>query len=215
MLREGRGGGKRVSAATACAPPQELDIAAAAQAMRRLKQRPLFSIRQDDERLDAQLAAAGYEIVDPVVMYTLPIDRLTDRHIPPVTAFEIWEPLAIMEEIWQQGGIGAARIEVMRRVQVKTAIFARWRDRPAGVAFAGVHHDICMVHAVEVLPHQRRQGVAVWMMRRAAFWGAARGARYICVLCVVKNQAANALYRALGFEEAGRYHYRALLEQGK
>jgi GNAT superfamily N-acetyltransferase len=67
-----------------------------------------------------------------------------------------------------------------------------------------------LVHAVEVLPHQRRQGVAQWMMRRAAFWGKAQGAHHLAVLCVAQNKGANALYRALGFAVAGRYHYRIL-----
>ena len=208
VLRDGQGGGKRVSAATAQGPVRPEDIAEAEAGMAALGQDALFMIRAGDEALDAMLADAGYGVIDPVILYTLPIERLTDVPIPRVTAFEIWEPLAIMREIWAAGGIGPARLEVMARARVKTAIFSRWDEKPAGVAFAALHDGICMVHAVEVPPHQRRKGVAQWIMRRAAFWGQARGASHLAVLCVEQNVAANALYRALGFAEAGRYHYR-------
>ena len=50
------------------------------------------------------------------------------------------------------------------------------------------------------------------MMRRAALWGQAQGARHLAVLCVEHNQGANRLYQALGFVEVGRYHYRHIPE---
>jgi N-acetylglutamate synthase len=207
-LREGQGGGQRVSAATARDAVAEDDIDRAEQAMRGIGQQPLFMIREGDEALDEMLAARGYAVKDPVTIYNTPIEALTDRPIPRVTAFEIWEPLAIMAEIWASGGIGPARLAVMGRAEVKTGILARWNEKPAGVGFAALHEDICMVHAVEVLPHQRKQGVAGWIMRRAALWGLARGASHLAVLCVQENTPANALYRAMGFAPVGGYHYR-------
>lgn len=207
-LREGKDGGKRVSAATAAGSVTDADIPQAESAMKALGQDPLFMIRDGDDALDGLLDARGYQFIDPVIMYTLPIEALTDVPIPRVTAFNIWEPLAIMREIWASGGVGPARQAVMARAKVKTAILSRWNEMPGGVAFAAVHDGICMVHAVEVLAHQRRQGVAQWMMRRAAFWGQAQGATHLAVLCVEQNEGANGLYRALGFAEQGRYHYR-------
>ncbi|MDF1726521.1 MAG: GNAT family N-acetyltransferase [Sulfitobacter sp.] len=209
-IRDGQGGGKRVSAATAEGPADDTDIAAAEAAMREMGQSPLFMIREGDEALDAALADRCYSLIDPVILYTLPIDQLTDRPIPRVTTFAIWEPLAIMREMWTAGGIGPARLAVMARAQTKTAIMARWDEKPGGVAFAACHEGICMVHAVEIPPHQRRKGVAQWIMRQAAFWGQAQGATQMAVLCVEQNEGANALYRSMGFAEAGRYHYRQL-----
>ena len=207
-LREGQGGGKRVSAATALGPVDSDDILQAETAMRAMGQQPLFMIRQGDDVLDALLETQGYAIIDPVILYTLPIAQLTDVPIPRVTAFTIWEPLAIMTEIWARGGIGAERLDVMARARVKTGVLARWNEKPACVAFAGVHENVCMVHAVEVLPHQRRQGVAEWLMRAAAYWGQTEGATHLAVLCVAQNIGANAFYRSLGFAATGRYHYR-------
>lgn len=207
-LRDGADGGKRVSAATAIGDVTDGDIPSAEVAMRGMGQRPLFMIREGDEELDALLAGRGYELIDEVQLYVAPIDLLTDVPIPRVTCFTIWEPLAIMSEIWASGGVGPARLDVMARAHAKTGILARWNEKPAGVAFAGVHDSVAMVHAVEVAEHQRKQGVAQWIMRAAAFWGAAQGATHIAVLCVTENKPANALYTKLGFTPVGTYHYR-------
>ncbi|WP_432817341.1 GNAT family N-acetyltransferase [Sulfitobacter sp. JB4-11] len=209
-LRDGQGGGQRVSAATALGTVNEAQVAAAEKAMLDKGQTALFKLHPGDDALDAMLAARGYVQRDKTVMYQIPIEALTDRPIPPVTAFTIWEPLAIMKEIWATDGIGPSRLAVMARTAVKTAIFARWNEKPAGAAFVALDGDVCMVHGLVVLPFQRRQGVAEWMMRRAAFWGREQGARIMSVLCVAENAPANALYRALGFAEAGQYHYRVL-----
>jgi GNAT superfamily N-acetyltransferase len=207
-LRDGAGGGKRVSAATARAAVSDSDIDLAEAAMREMGQDPLFMIRTGDAALDAMLDARGYALIDEVRMYVAPVEMLTDTPVPRVTCFNIWEPLAIMAEIWAAGGIGPARLAVMDRAQVKTGILARWNEKPAGVAFAAVHDGVTMVHAVEVLGHQRMQGVAQWMMRAAAFWGAKHGARHVAVLCVTANKPANALYTKMGFTPVGAYHYR-------
>ncbi|WP_299599979.1 GNAT family N-acetyltransferase [uncultured Tateyamaria sp.] len=211
-IRDGQGGGKRVSAATAEGPVTKPDLAVAEAAMRDIGQTPLFMVRQDEDALDHLLDAHGYTIVDPTNGYVAPVATLTDIPIPRVTAFSIWEPLAIMEDIWAAGGIGPARLAVMHRAKVKTAILARHKDKPAGTAFAAIHDGIAMVHAVEVLAHQRRQGVAQWIMRRAAFWAAENGADRIAVLTTAANGPANALYRGLGFRQVCGYHYRTAPE---
>lgn len=214
-LREGRGGGKRVSAATPVSPVKDIDIRTAEEAMRALGQIPLFMLRGEDAALDTALDRRGYSIVDPVTVLAAPIARLTDVPIPPVTTFVIWEPLAIMREIWEQGGIGPARIDVMSRAETKTGILARCDNRPAGVGFVAVSDGIAMVHAVEVLPDHRRKGAAGWIMRQAAFWAKDQGALWMAVLCTDANTPALALYSALGFEPVGQYHYRMDIETGE
>lgn len=207
-LRDGEGGGQRVSAATVDGAFEASNLDAAEADMRARGQVPLFQVREEGSALESALAARGYTAKDKTLLYSLPIKKLTDTPIPRVTAFEIWEPLAIMHDIWATDGIGPQRRAVMARAATKTSVLARWNEKPAGAGFVGVHKTIAMVHALVVLPHQRRQGVAEWMMRRGAFWGQAQGAAHICVLCVADNAPANAFYRALGFAQVGRYHYR-------
>ena len=213
-LRDGQGGGNRVSSATAMGPVTVGDIEAAENAMIDKGQEPLFMIRGIDAALDAKLAARGYQVIDPVVLLTAPVKSLAEVPIPPLTTFTIWEPLAIMDEIWAKGGVGPARRAVMARAGTKTAVFARWKDKPAGVAFVALSGKIAMVHAVEVLEHQRRQGVAQWIMRQAAVWAARQGATTLAVLCTKENAPALGLYSALGFAPSGQYHYRVKPDSG-
>lgn len=214
-LRSGAGGGKRVSAATATGAITPSDIDAAESEMRALGQSPLFMIRPGEDALDADLETRGYAMIDPVDLLTCSMEKLTDVLIPPVTTFTIWEPLAIMGEIWAQGGIRPARLAVMQRAATKTAILARWNQKPAGTGFVAIDGPVAMVHAVEVLPAQRRQGVAQWIMRQAAFWAASKGANTMAVLCVKSNDAALQLYSGLGFEPATAYHYRQHPDAGE
>ncbi|MHA6324845.1 GNAT family N-acetyltransferase [Roseivivax sp. CAU 1753] len=214
ILRAGQGGGKRVSAATAADSWTASQIAPAEAAMRGLGQTPLFMIRQGEAELDAELEARGYRVVDPTVILSAPIDAIDDRDIPRVTAFTIWEPLAIMYEIWAAAGIGPARLAVMDRVTApKTAILGRINDNPGGVAFAAIADRNVVVHAVEVVPKLRNMGLAKWMMRQAARWGRAHGATHLVILVTRANATANALYAALGMSEIGGYHYRTHPEE--
>jgi len=208
-LRDGGGGGKRVSCATAAGDWDRDDLAAAEQAMRLMGQDALFMIRAGEDALDAALATEGYAVIDPVTLWLAPVNSLTDLEIPRVKAFAIWEPLAIMHEIWAEGGIGPARYQVMDRAEgPKAAIFGRTDDKPAGAGFCAIHDGIAMVHALEIRAAHRGKGLGKWMMRRAAIWAQENGADWIAALCVQENAAANGLYASLGFEPVGEYHYR-------
>lgn len=208
-LRAGERGGNRVSAATQDAPFTPGDLDRAEDAMRAMGQQPLFMIRPGDDDLDASLATRGYAIRDAVTIYTCPVELLCDLPLPRVTAFTIWEPLAIMREIWAEGGIGPGRLAIMDRVAgPRTGILARYNDKPGGTAFVAIHKDTAMLHALEILPHQRKQGLGKWMMRAAALWAAKQGAHTMSVMCTDANSGANALYTSLGMDAVGHYHYR-------
>ncbi|MDX1780000.1 MAG: GNAT family N-acetyltransferase [Thalassovita sp.] len=209
LIREGRGGGQRVSAATALGPVAAGDIAQAEAAMQALSQPRLFQIRQGQDDLDRMLAERGYQVVDPVNMWIAPVGDIATEFPPPVTAFSVWEPLAIQIDIWAKGGIGPGRIAVMERAKgPKTSLLGRLNDSHAGTAFVSIHDRIAMLHALEVLPHQRKQGMARWFMRLAAFWARDNGATHLSVVCTRENEAANNLYQSLGMSLRGQYHYR-------
>ncbi len=208
-IREGRGGGQRVAAATAEAPVTAADLPAAEAAMADLGQPRLFMIRPGDGVLDDLLAAAGYRVKDPVLLYAVATGRLTAEPLRPVSAFDIWPPLAIMADLWAAGGIGAARLAVMDRAEdPKTAILARHRDQPAGAAFVALDGDIAMIHAIEVAPALRRSGVGANILRAAAHWAGRRGAAHLTLAVTRDNAPANALYASLGMQVVGHYHYR-------
>ncbi|MEM7733193.1 MAG: GNAT family N-acetyltransferase [Pseudomonadota bacterium] len=208
LLRDGQGGGKRVSAATAARDVDEADVVAAEEAM---GQAPLFMILAGQEGLDTLLAARGYEVVDPVNLYYGSLEGMAEAPPPRARVFTIWPPLEIQKDIWTKGGIGPARVAVMHRAEgEKTAIFGRYENSPAGTAFVAIHEGIAMIHAVEVLTDHRKLGVGRMMTEHAVRWARGAEATHVAVLCTKANAGANALYASMGLEVVGEYHYRHL-----
>ena len=206
-LRRGLDGGKRVSAASALDPGA--DIAGAEAAMRDWNQRPLFQLTPKESALDAAQDARGYAVVDPVFIYAAPVESLLIDGSEVAKILRGDRRIALVEEIWTQGGIGPGRFAVMDRVNgPKSFILARLGDRPGAVGFVAVDGDVAMVHAIETLPHQRRKGAARLLMAGAARFAHEAGAVTLALAVTEANEPANALYRALGMTVAGRYHYR-------
>ncbi len=202
-LRDGAGGGKRVSAASCEGDWTEEDLA-----MLDTRTGRLVLIRALDQALDAALAARGWRIVDPVVAYAAPVTTLA-ADLPPLAAFPHWPPLAVTRAIWDEGGIGPDRVAVMERASgTRTALLARDGDRPAGVAFVACLGTDAMLHALEVRPPFRRKGVGTTLLVAAANWAAAVGADHLSLVVTERNAAARALYARLGLQVVGQYHYR-------
>ncbi len=200
ILRDGGGGGKRVS--SAYVPGQHLD----AQDCLGVS---LFQLREDQVQIDSMLADEGYKIVDPTLIYSMPIDPAYRYEIPPVTVFEIWPALELMRDIWRVGGIGPARLAVMDRVTgAKTGLFGRINDHAGGVGFVAIHEGVAMLHALEVLASARLNGLGRFMSQAAYNWAAEQGAVTFTLAVTEANEGARALYRSLGMSQVERYHYR-------
>lgn len=209
-FRVGRapGAGGRVNSARVAGDWADADIDAAIAVMRDWDQPAVFRVLDGDDRLRAALEARSFARQNPTAIMSAPVAALTDRDLPPVTAFAIWPPMAIQRDIWAAGNIKAARQQVMLRVpEPRTALLGRIKDRAAGAGFVAIHGDMAMVHALEVLPPWRRLGVAGWLMRKAAFWAAENGASRIGLAVSRANEGAVALYRAMGFDEIAGYAY--------
>jgi GNAT superfamily N-acetyltransferase len=206
IIREGAGGGQRVSAATIIPSHNNPKINSAATKMQSLGQNSLFMIRGSDTQLDNDLHTLGYRIVDPVVILAAPVDSLrngTQMNIHPVS--KLASPNEATKNIWAEGGIGPARLDIMARVKTpKTILIAD----DMGVAFAAIHNGIAMIHAVEVAKAHRRKGVANALMYHAIKWAKDQGSTWVSVLTVRENIPAITLYENLGMKKAATYHYR-------
>lgn len=210
-VREGRGGGSRVSCASLDTAFEEADIDAAEAAHRALRQQPKFMIRDGDEALDKTLETRGYELCDPVVIYTAPVTGLPTE-APPLTAFAHWPPLAITREIWARTDIGPERQAVIERAAMpKTAILGRMKDRAAGAGFVAIHDGMAMIHGLAVLPEFRRHGLARALMAEANRWAIREGAGLLALAARRENPAACALCDALGMSPRLTCHYRRLV----
>ena len=211
LLRRGLGGGQRVSAASPLGPCTEADLPQAEAAMHAMAQAPLFLLTPQDSALDAALAARGYAVKDPVVVYSAPLATLGPAPPEPMTTFPHWPPMAIAEALWAEGGIGAERGAIMARASgPKTAILGRTEDRASGVAFVAIAGDCAFLHALHVTPHLRRRGAALNILRAAAIWSGQNGAGRLCLAVTRANEPACALYLSLGMLEQEEYHYRHL-----
>ncbi len=208
-IRDGAGGGSRVSACTATKSARIEEHPLAAGAMRALGQTPLFMVRTGEDALDAALSAAGYTVKDPTILYTTPIETIATERPPAVTCFQVWPPLATQAEIWDAGGVDDARLAIMHRANgPKTTVLGRVHDTPAGTAFAALHDGTAMFHAIETSHAFRRHCLARHMIRALAFWAQERGAHTAALLVTKANTAANTLYTSLGMQPVGGYHYR-------
>ena len=208
-LRRGLGGGQRVSAATATGPAGAHEIAAAERAMAAWGQAPIFMIRPGEEALDAALARRGYAVKDPVTLYAAAAGPLGAPRPQRLRHIRVWPPVAVQAELWEAGGIGPGRLAVMDRAAVpRVTLLGRIGQRSAGVAYVGACGDVAMLHALEVAPAGRRQGLGRDLMRGAALWAVEQGAAHLTVVVTDANHAANALYRSLGMVPVTRYHYR-------
>lgn len=208
-LRLGHDGGQRVSAASANGPANEAEIGAAERSMLALDQPRLFMISGKDTALDAALEARGYVVKDPVTMFACPVAVLAQHDPKGLAATRSEAPLAVMKEIWAAGRIEKGRLAVMARAAgAKTYLLGRVDDRAAGAAFIAMDGTSAMLHALEILPEHRRKGLGLAMTAAAAAWASEQGAETFSLIAVTANTAACGLYRSLGMQDVGHYHYR-------
>jgi len=209
-LRMGKGGGKRVSAATLTGSDASMkQIEAAASAMTAVDQSPLFMLKPGQDALDATLDDLGYKIIDPVVVYASPAEDLAQHAPVGLKVIPCSFPLAVQREIWASDDIGPERIEVMERSSdPKSFLMARHEDRAAGTVFVSSQGEIAMLHALTVSLRARRQGIGRNLTYGCAKWAMDQGATTFALVTTEENAAARALYEGLGMTAVTRYHYR-------
>ncbi|MEC7760433.1 MAG: GNAT family N-acetyltransferase [Pseudomonadota bacterium] len=214
-IREGLGGGSRVSSATEDWPVTEADLPAAEVAMRALGQTPQFMVRDGEGGLDNLLAAHGYDVKDPTNLWAVDARHLAgDGKLAMGLSYAMWPPLSLIRDIWVDGGIGPERQAVMERApDPKAGILIRSGDYPGGAAFVAVHEGLAIVHALHVLPDERRKGVARRLLKKAGIWALDHGIDVVGLAVTQGNTAANPLYAALGMTLRGQYHYRIKPEE--
>lgn len=208
QLREGLGGGQRVSSAYTKSAVSKDDLETAFDGMQSIGQPAVFMIRDGDDNLDAWLEQRGLTVSDPTALYVVSASDIA-RSYPITTIIPAWPPLAIQREIWTKNGIDDARIAVMERCpKPKTSMVMRINDTPAATVFLAQTGSITMLHALVVQPANRRLGVGEIALRAAAKWAVDQNADWLALAVTKANTPANALYQKLGMSSVAYYHYR-------
>lgn len=208
LVREGAGGGQRVSAATSAGVATPSDIPQAEDRMTSLGQRSLFMVRKHEDTLDTALAERGYRVKDPVTLYLAPADAW--EAVPPnAPLISGWPPLELQKDLWLQDGIGPARIAVMERAaSPKAALLLRDGQRAAATVFVSIAGKIAFIHALLVAREMRQRGFARQIMAAASTFAVRHAADWMALAVTRENIPANRLYQSLGMVASGGYHYR-------
>ncbi|MCC6303923.1 MAG: GNAT family N-acetyltransferase [Rhodobacteraceae bacterium] len=208
-FRDGAGGGRRVSAATAAREPTAAELASALAAFAAAGRPALFRLGPGEEALDRALAGHGLARADPTLLLVAPVAAVA-APAPGLEALAADAPTPALAALWDAGGTGRERLAVMARAAgPRVALLARAGEAAAGAAFVACDGEVAMLHALTVAPACRRLGIATAILRGAAGWAAGQGATAIAVATVEANGPARALFAALGFAVAGRYWYRS------
>jgi GNAT superfamily N-acetyltransferase len=206
-MRDGGGGGNRVSSSTAEGPVTAADLGALEAASARMGQTAQVMVRPGEAALDAVLHGAGYAVQDETLLYSAPVGAFPAP--PAETAYATWPPLAVQTALWAEAHVGPARMAVMERAAgPKAAILGRASERVSGTGYVAISGETAFLHALTVVPTLRRQGCARHMLWAAAAWAQSAGAIWLALAVTRANEGARALYASQGMQVVGQYHYR-------
>ncbi len=125
----------------------------------------------------------------------LTVVPMAERHLDALAELE----RTCFSEPWTRAGLAA-------ELESPAAVFAVAELCGQTAGYAGMHRvlDECYVDNVAVFPRFRRRGCARALMGYLIAGARAAGARFVSLEARPSNAGALALYRSLGFRQAGR-----------
>lgn len=161
-----------------------------------------------DERIDAELAGAGYSCEAETIVLTSLLARHGPHRDHPSTPTPSW---CDAQRAWMS--ISPHDVDgwlrVLSRITAPAAFAQTERaGRTVVVGLGAVRGEWLGLFEVATAPDLRRQGHASSLVTELAAWGRSVGARRAFLQVVADNEPAAALYRSLGFAEQYRYWYR-------
>lgn len=164
--------------------------------------------------LDARLAERGYRLQDDGFVLFKPVPPPAHFGVRPELAGVEWtfQPSTQWVKIYQSVLDGPRR-EALPRILDQLPwprVFFLYRKR--GLSFAtalAVNEDgMVGVECVATREEGRRRGAARALMQGIEEWARAQEAHTLYLHVRGSNAAARALYRSLGYQPVGRFHYR-------
>ncbi|MEL6280565.1 MAG: GNAT family N-acetyltransferase [Pseudomonadota bacterium] len=223
-LRFSKGGGRRVGSArplTGAIDDQQhalLDALPAIQTFYREREAPgyLQLVDAAARDLDPELVRLGWRAEAPTRFFKAPIDALANRALSTDRRpylVHVKTPLAAIDDLWREDGIGEGRRAVMNRAAHGAVWGARVENRFAGAVFASVGDRettaprVAQIHALYISPWARRRRAAADLIIQSAKWARDAGAEELTIDVLAANASARSLYENLGCQEAGGYVY--------
>lgn len=161
---------------------------------------------------DDVLAARGFSRLDETMVMTLPLEP--DRFAIDPAAIIARKP----DAAWAHGFAEANRVPERHRPTHDAMLAAiRWPaafaslvdgERKLAYGLAVAERGKVGLFDIVTVPAARRTGAGRRLVESLLAWGAKAGCTEAYLQVVATNAPAIALYRALGFAEVYRYHYR-------
>lgn len=180
-------------------------------------QRPRFHISEVSEPhgLDGVLEARGYARSERCLTMFKPVGaRKADLTGVEWTYFPSTQWFKIYTSVLDESRKAVAE-RIIENVPWPRAFFLyRRRGLSLSVGLA-VHEDgMVGIECLATREEGRRRGAARALMHGIEAWALEEGAHSLYLQVVESNEAAVKLYRSLGYEPVGRYHYRTLEPKG-
>ena len=159
--------------------------------------------------LDQRLATRGYRISDPCITLakTISSDVLKPDGVEYfATATPEWFDCYASVITPERRRVAP---QILARIQKMSAFCGYRRDgQIIATALAVAHRDVVIAECVATLAEARGTGAARAVMSGLEAWGAQQGCTVAALQALANNAPAQALYKALGYAECGRYHLR-------
>ena len=137
------------------------------------------------------------------------VERITHQDVPEICA--------LYKRVWESPTAHGVPVELLKSWQPTPLEFTSWMEgvtyfaarrhgRLVGVIGCEVTHGRCEILHLAVDPDARRQGVGAALVAAAVEWARHANAAQVWANSLSRFTAASALFKHLGFTEAGVLH---------
>lgn len=163
--------------------------------------------------LDRALDERGYRRESPVRLLTGVAGALRPVHPPPGMTLAVdtvptrdWR--AVLGATGEPGTDQRHETRLLHRVAPQACLVVFADGTPVGAGRAVAESGWTGIFSMATTPPARRRGVARLVMSAIEAWAQAHDAPRLYLQVEQSNQAGRRFYRAAGFTELARYHYR-------
>ncbi|ODT51177.1 GNAT family N-acetyltransferase [Devosia sp. 63-57] len=215
-IRRAAGGYTKRANSTQCFDPDDFEdadlrVISASSWMIRHKIKPVFRTTPlASPELNATLDEAGWQSIDPSHLFAMELGDVEAD--PEAQTLAVLDPkfLAVAKRLQSYDDTQMAAMQnLLAAFAIPSAGIVLSRDGQAvASSIMAVADGIVITGNVVTDPTRRRQGLARAMMQSGLAWAKREGARYAALNVQADNEAAQALYRSLGYTHQYDYIYR-------